>query len=178
MQLCHSLLLIAPHCLKYVSTLCLSNLSKFCLTHFSSLVSCHSLPCPVFLHTMAFMSAISLLTLFPTSGIPFHPLSVCQNSIHLSRSSSNIAPSVGFLLIFPHTTLLRQNPLSSESDSTLTLYHSTLHSAVSFFFTRLWVLHFYIHYQLHSSWYKELEWGKEGIQGMCTTLPCSIQFPM
>lgn len=123
MQLCHTLLLIAPHCLiKNVSTLCLSNLSKLCLTHFSSLVSCHSLPCPMFLspqHTMAFM-----LTLFPISEIPVQPLSICQNSTHFKTQLKYHFMS--FLLIFPvYLSRPEYSLLSLNSHSTLSLYHST-----------------------------------------------------
>jgi len=56
-----------------------------------------------------FMLAVSLLILFPTSRIPFHPLSICQNSTPPSRLRTNITSSVSYLLIFLRSVLLHKN---------------------------------------------------------------------
>lgn len=73
------------------------------------------------------MLALSWLTLFPTSGIPFHPFHLSK-STHLSRPSSNITSSVSFLLSVPHSTLLHGNTHSFLSaQSALSLSHGALH---------------------------------------------------
>lgn len=178
MRLCHALLLIAPRGLiKNVCTPCLSNLSKWCLTHFSNLVSCHSLPGPVFLppqHTMAFM-----LSLFPISEIQFHPL-----------------PSVKILPIFPDTAQLSLCELppylssfymSTPEHSLLPLdSHSTLSSITARYIllcpSSLLDSGFFICIVTTGSTVSGMNsWSqgkKEGPQGTCATLSCPIQFPM
>lgn len=122
-----------------------------------------------------FMLAVSLLILFPTSGIPFHSLSICQNSTPPSRPSSNITSSVNYLLVFLHSVLLHQNShpfiwVPTALGRSLTAHFTFL----SFFSASLNSSH---SYSLAPPQY--LVWtagsGKgRGTQGTCTTLPCSV----
>ena len=119
-----------------------------------------------------FMLAVSLLILFPTSRIPFHPLSICQNSTPPSRLSSNITSSVSYLLIFLRSVLLHKNSHPFIWVPTALGHSLTAHFTVlSFFCARLNSSHLS---SLASPQY--LVWtagsGKgRGTQGTCATLP-------
>lgn len=96
------------------------------LPYFSSLVSCHSLLCPIFLPPQHLSKIFMLPDLCSLCPLLLECLSTCQNSTHLSRPSSNVTSSVSFLPVFilPFFTRILTPPMSSHN--ALTLYHSTL----------------------------------------------------
>lgn len=159
MQLCHSLLLIAPCCLKNVSTLWpRKSLQMLPAPHvWSGPLPFPSMPeCSCHLHVMA--PCLLYLCSFCS-----RPLEYLSTPLHLRKFYPSFKTQLPYHFLCklpPYLSSFRTVTPSSESPEHWDiLSQRILHSRLSSLLD--WTLHIYIHYHLHRTWCEQLGQGKE-----------------